>query len=175
MSSLNIPFRNPKCHWNIVSSFDNIVDKFRSYTPKTKTNFILFLTLILSLSLSLSYFSFGPSIFCETGIHKITSVITWKTNIEWKKSFIFEINEIKSGRVQESWKRGGTKSVNLMHLWLTLVIDKKMGWGERLNEILLMKRHNLMHFHMKSLLIYIYIYIPLTLLIIKITPCVHIW
>jgi len=79
-------------------------------------------------------------------------------------------------RVQESWKRGGTKSVNLMHLWLTLVIDKKMECGEMLNEILLMKsatRHNLMLFHMRSLLIYIYT--PLTLLIIEITPCVHIW
>ena len=53
------------------------------------------------------------------------------------KPFIFEINEIKSGRVQEVGKGGKTKSLNLLHLWLKLVIDKKMGWGKRLNEILL--------------------------------------
>ena len=26
-----------------------------------------------------------------------------------------------------------------MHLWIKMVIDKKMGWGKRLNEILLIQ------------------------------------
>ena len=87
------------------------------------------ISLSLSLSLSLS-FSFGYSIFFETGMYKIIGVITWKINIEWRKPFIFEINEIKSGRIQEVRKGGGAKS-------LKLVINKKMRWGERLNKILL--------------------------------------
>ena len=41
-----------------------------------------------------------------------------KTNIEGRKPFIFEINEIKSGRVQEVGKGGGTKSLNFLHLWV---------------------------------------------------------
>ena len=41
-----------------------------------------------------------------------------KTNIEGRKPFIFEINEIKSGRVQEVGKGSGTKSLNLVHFWL---------------------------------------------------------
>ena len=51
-----------------------------------------------------------------------------KTNIEWRKPFIFEINEIKSGRVQEVGRgvESGDKSLNLLYLWLKLVIDKKM-------------------------------------------------
>ena len=89
----------------------------------------------LSLSLSL-YFSFGISIFCEIGIYKTTSFITWKTNIEWRKTFIFEI---KSGKVQEVVKGGGAKSLNFLHLWLKLVIGKKIDWGERLNNILLIQ------------------------------------
>ena len=37
-------------------------------------------------------------------------------------------------KVEEFKKLGrGAKSLNLLHLWLKLVIDKKMGWGERLN------------------------------------------
>ena len=109
----------------------------------------------LSLSLSLSLW---PSIFCETRIYKITCIITWKTNIEWRKSFIFEINEIKSGSVQEVGKGGGTKFLNFLHLWLKLVIDKEMRWGERLNEILLIQRaiwQNPILSYMRSLLLYI--------------------
>lgn len=49
-------------------------------------------------------------------------------NIEWRKPFIFEINEFKSRRVQEDRKRGGTKSLNLLHLWPKLIIDKR--WRE---------------------------------------------
>ena len=56
-----------------------------------------------------------------------------KTNIKWKKPFIFLINKIKIGRVQEVGKGSRTKSFNFLHLWLKLIIDKKMG-GERLNE-----------------------------------------
>ena len=41
-----------------------------------------------------------------------------KTNIEGRKPFIFEINEIKSGRVQEVGKGSGTKSLNILHFWL---------------------------------------------------------
>ena len=113
-----------------VSSFDSVVKKFRLYAPKTEAN--------LSLSLS-SYFYFGSLIFCETEIYKIIDVISWKTNIEWRKPFIFEINEIKSGRVQEDGKGGGSKSLNLLHLWLKPIVVKKMGWGERLNDILLIQ------------------------------------
>ena len=136
MSSLNIPFRNLKSGWGTASSFNSVVDRFRSYAPKTKSNFMFFLalTLSLSLSLSLSYFCFGSSIFCETEIYKIIDVISWKTNIEWRKPFIYEI---KSGKVLEVEKGSGTKSLNFLHLWLKLVIDKKMRRGERLNEKLL--------------------------------------
>ena len=52
-------------------------------------------------------------------------------------------------------------SFNFMHLWLKLIIDKKMG-GERLNEKVLIQSatcQNLMHFRMRSLLLYIYILI----------------
>ena len=108
-----------------VSSFDSVVKKFRLYAPKTEAN--------LSLSLS-SYFYFGSLIFCETEIYKIIDVISWKTNIEWRKPFIYEI---KSGKVSEVEKGSGTKSLNFLHLWLKLVIDKKMRRGERLNEKLL--------------------------------------
>ena len=63
MSFPNIPFRNPKCCLNTVSSLDYIVEKFRSHAPKTKVNLILFITLIshstyLVLSL-FSYFSYS--------------------------------------------------------------------------------------------------------------------
>ena len=36
------------------------------------------------------------------------------------------MNKIKRGRAQEVGKGGVTKSLNLLHLWLKLVIDKKM-------------------------------------------------
>ena len=34
----------------------------------------------------------------------------------------------------EVGKGSGTKSLNLLHLWLKLVVDKKVGWGKRLLE-----------------------------------------
>ena len=111
-------------------------------------------SLSLSFSLSLQLF-FCSSIFCEKGIYKITNIITWKTNIKWRKPFIFEINKIKSRRVQEVGKGDGTKSSNLLYLWLKLVIDKKMRWGKRLNEIQFIQSatwHNLMLSRMRSLL-----------------------
>ena len=40
---------------------------------------------------------------------------------------------MKSRRVQEVGIGSRTKSFNFLHLWLKLIIDKKMG-GERLNE-----------------------------------------
>ena len=89
MSSLNIPFRNLKSGWGTASSFNSVVDRFRSYAPKTKSNFMFFLALILSLSFSLSYFCFGSSIFCETEIYKIICVLTWKTNIVWRNYYYF--------------------------------------------------------------------------------------
>ena len=62
-------------------------------------------------------------------------VITWETNIEWRKPFTFEMNEIKSGKVQEVGKGSVMKSLNLLHLWLKLVNDKKMRWCKGPNEI----------------------------------------
>ena len=149
MSSLNIPLRNPKCCWRIASSFDRVVDRFRSYAPKTKSNFMFFLALTLSLSLSFSALQY----FVKLN-YKIICVITWKTNIEWRKPFIYEI---KSGKVLEVEKGSGTKSLNFLHLWLKLVIDKKIGWCECLNEILFIQHatwQNLILSYMSFLLLY---------------------
>ena len=89
MSFLNTPFRNPKCCWSTVSSFNSVVERFRSYTPKPKPiSCSSWHRLSLSLSLSL------VNIY-EIGIYKIICVITWKTSIKWRKPFIFKLMKFK--------------------------------------------------------------------------------